>query len=292
MRIASFHSINGMVPMIILTQKHQILKAASHNLYLVTGFVSYYRACTRRIIMRLLIIRHGDPDYEHDSLTEQGRKEAEYLSEELCRQKIDHFYVSPYGRAKDTDSYTLDKMNRTAEELPWLKEFDLRIRRPDSPDRDRILWDWLPQDWTEDQRFYQKDHWFENEYMTPKHPEQEYKYVTEQFDELLKKHGYRRERGYYIVEKSNKDTIAFFCHFGLGCVLLSHLWGVSPMILWHNMCAAPTSITTLVTEERRQGAASFRMLSYGAIPHLNAHNEEPSFAARFCECFDDDTRHD
>ena len=45
MRIASFHSINGMVPMIILTQKHQILKAASHNLYLVTGFVSYYRIC-------------------------------------------------------------------------------------------------------------------------------------------------------------------------------------------------------------------------------------------------------
>ena len=33
--------------------------------------------------MELLIIRHGDPDYTIDSLTEKGWKEAEYLSEKL-----------------------------------------------------------------------------------------------------------------------------------------------------------------------------------------------------------------
>ena len=31
--------------------------------------------------MKLFIIRHGDPDYEHDSLTPTGRMEAEALSE-------------------------------------------------------------------------------------------------------------------------------------------------------------------------------------------------------------------
>ena len=30
--------------------------------------------------MDLIIIRHGDPDYEHDTLTERGWKEAEILS--------------------------------------------------------------------------------------------------------------------------------------------------------------------------------------------------------------------
>ncbi len=29
--------------------------------------------------MRILMIRHGDPDYEHDSLTETGKKEAALL---------------------------------------------------------------------------------------------------------------------------------------------------------------------------------------------------------------------
>ena len=31
--------------------------------------------------MKLMIIRHGDPDYVHDSLTEKGWREAELLSE-------------------------------------------------------------------------------------------------------------------------------------------------------------------------------------------------------------------
>ena len=31
--------------------------------------------------MRLLIIRHGDPDYEHDTLTEAGRLEVQLLAE-------------------------------------------------------------------------------------------------------------------------------------------------------------------------------------------------------------------
>ena len=34
--------------------------------------------------MKILIIRHGDPDYSIDSLTEKGWKEAEYLSEKIA----------------------------------------------------------------------------------------------------------------------------------------------------------------------------------------------------------------
>lgn len=32
--------------------------------------------------MKLLIVRHGDPDYSIDSLTPKGWKEAEYLVRE------------------------------------------------------------------------------------------------------------------------------------------------------------------------------------------------------------------
>lgn len=64
------------------------------------------------------------------------------------------------------------------------------------------------------------------------------------------------------------------------------------MILWHNFAALPSSVTTIVTEERRKGKAQFRCLGFGDIAHLYAGDEEPSFAVRFCECFDDETRHD
>lgn len=123
--------------------------------------------------------------------------------------------------------------------------------------------------------------------------EREYNRVTAHFDDLLTELGYHREGKCYRVEKSNNDTYVFFCHFGLECVLLSRLLNVSPMILWHGMCAAPTSVTTVVTEERREGIASFRMLSFGDISHLYANDEPPAFAARFCESFSNvGERHD
>ena len=73
--------------------------------------------------MNLVIIRHGDPDYEHDTLTEQGWKEAEILSHRMEKMNIRDFYVSPLGRAQDTASCTLKRMNRTATTFDWLQEF-------------------------------------------------------------------------------------------------------------------------------------------------------------------------
>ena len=242
--------------------------------------------------MRLLIVRHGDPDYSIDSLTEKGWKEVEYLSERLSKLDVKDFYVSPLGRAKDTASLTLKKMNRTAVECDWLQEFDVLINRPDVSDRQKRVWDWLPQDWTQDERFYQYDRWFENEAMQEANMKYYYDQVTGKFDKILAEHGYVRDGHYYRVEKANNDTLVFFCHFGLGCVLVSHLLSMSPMVLWHNMCAAPSSVTTLTSEERRKGIASFRMNSYGDISHLYAYDEPPAFAARFCECYDNDERHD
>ena len=248
--------------------------------------------------MKILIIRHGDPDYKKDSLTEKGWCEAECLAEMLARNLMasgldgkTYFYMSPYGRAQDTASLTLQKLGRTAEVLPWLKEFDVLIDRPDDLTKKRVPWDWPPEDWMADPRFYLEDQWFENERMAAGNVGEEYLKVTEQFDEFLTQHGYRREGGYYRAERSNHDTIVLFCHFGLEGVLLSHLLGVSPVPIWHGFCAQPSSVTTVVTEERREGIAAFRILSFGETTHLYMKGEEPSFAARFCECFEDDTRH-
>ena len=99
--------------------------------------------------MKLVIVRHGDPDYTIDSLTEKGWREARYLAQKLSKLEIKDFYVSPLGRAKDTASCTLKKMNRTATECDWLQEYDELIGRPDEADYKIITWDWLPQDWTD-----------------------------------------------------------------------------------------------------------------------------------------------
>ena len=63
--------------------------------------------------MKLLIIRHGDPDYSIDSLTPIGWKEAELLADRMAKLDVKAFYVSPLGRAQDTASLTLKKMGRS-----------------------------------------------------------------------------------------------------------------------------------------------------------------------------------
>ena len=237
--------------------------------------------------MKLLLIRHGEPDYSIDSLTPKGWREAEYLSEKLVKMDLTDIYVSTMGRAKDTAAPTLQKLNREAVECEWLREFvKVQIHRPDAEKgKTQIAWDWMPGDWTKDARLFSKDHWQENEIMKEGNAKAEYDRVTGCFDKLLAEHGYVRDGAVYRAEKSNCDTLVFFCHFGVIGVLLSHLLNTSPMIIWQGACALPTSVTTLVTEERQQGTAIFRMLSFGDTSHLYVKGEEPSFAARFCECY-------
>lgn len=241
--------------------------------------------------MRILIVRHGDPDYARDSLTKTGWHEAELLSGWMKKQEISAFYVSPLGRAQDTASLTLQKLNRTAETLEWLQEFTPRIRRPDQKLHRSVAWDWLPEDWTGDERFYDPQHWHENPVFQEAHVREAYERVCTGFDRLLAEYGYEREGRLYHTEKGCHDTICLFCHFGLEMVLISHLLGISPMPLWHGFCAAPTSVTEIYTEERRKGTVSFRVSSFGSVTHLTTAGEKPSFAARYAECWEDPEQH-
>ena len=157
--------------------------------------------------MKLLFIRHGDPDYTIDSLTEKGWKEAEFLSEKIAALDVRDFYVSPLGRAKDTASCTLKKTGRTATECKWLREFDVKIKRPDMNGEKIIPWDWLPQDWTKIENFYSFDRWWDNDILREGKMKEEYDWVTQNFDKVLAEHGYVREGHYYRAEKANEDTL-------------------------------------------------------------------------------------
>ena len=77
--------------------------------------------------MRILFIRHGDPDYINDTLTKKGHREAKLLAERAADLNLGSCYVSPLGRAKDTAQYCLDKVGKTAQTVEWLREFPARI---------------------------------------------------------------------------------------------------------------------------------------------------------------------
>ena len=242
--------------------------------------------------MRILIIRHGDPDYEYDCLTEKGKKEAALLANKLKKEKIDAFYTSPLGRAKQTCETVARAMDREREIVvkDWLQEFNHPVLLPSGRERN-IPWDMYPEEWIKEPKMYDYNAWLDQDFYRAANMEQYYKAVTDSLDELLAKHGYVRDGKAYRVEKANRDTIALFCHFGLEAVLLSRLCNISPVPIWHHFVALTSSVTTLYTEERQQGQAVFRCCGFGDIGHLYAGGEAPSFSARFCETFDSDERH-
>ena len=44
--------------------------------------------------MRIIFIRHAEPDYEHNTLTPRGFREAELLSDRVPHWKVERFIPS------------------------------------------------------------------------------------------------------------------------------------------------------------------------------------------------------
>lgn len=242
--------------------------------------------------MKLLIIRHGDPDYAHDTLTEKGRREAELLKDRLVQHPITAVYCSPLGRARATAAPTLQALGRTAEICDWLREFPGRIVDPETGTDKSCCWDLMPARINGNDALFDRKRWLDTSIYRSGDVAQVYTAVCRELDRLLQKHGYVHEGDVFRVERESTDTLVLFCHFGVECVLLSHLLPVSPVTLWQGFVALPSSVTTLYTEERARGIASFRCAGFGDLSHLYAGAEPPSFQARFCETYSNlDQRH-
>ena len=243
--------------------------------------------------MRIIFIRHGDPNYGKDALTEKGIREAELLSERTVKwNAITDIYCSPYGRAKETASYSLERMNREAVILPWLHEFDYAIDDPVTG-RHGVPWDFMPEYWTEIPEMYGKESWKETEiYRSNPSLVPAYDDVCKNLDELLGTYGYRRYHNYYLTDRTEPQTaqdatIVCFCHLGIILVMLSHLLGISPAVLFHSFYIAPTSVTVLASEERMLGKASFRVQVMGDTGHLRDGDEKVSASGYFTDTFSD-----
>ena len=234
--------------------------------------------------MRIMIIRHGDPDYAKDSLTPEGFRQAECLGERLKNTRMDYIYVSPLGRAKDTARVALEPCGRKAEVKPWLAEFKGHAFDP-YRGIERIPWDLKHEQWYDVPGFLDRDAWAESGHLKGSNVSAVWQETKEGLDALLDAHGYTREGGMYRCENGHDDTLVFFCHFGVGTAMMAHLTGIPLIPLWHGACMLPTSVTVLLTEEREKGLASFRCVTFGDMSHLYVRDRAPTLHAMFPECF-------
>ncbi|MCR5153228.1 MAG: histidine phosphatase family protein [Lachnospiraceae bacterium] len=234
--------------------------------------------------MKLIFIRHAEPDYSIDSLTEKGWKEAELLAKRTAKWDVKDFYCSPLGRAKDTASFTLKHFGREAKIYDWLQEFYYRVEDPYTG-KERVGWDFYPRYFTKERLMYDPDKWVESPIYKNSDMPAKYEEVKSGLDKILLEHGYRRNGRFYSVEQGNEDTLVFFCHLGVQFVMLSHLLGIPAPLLWQGVFVAPSSVTILSTEERVKGEAYFRLKCIGDTSHLYVADEPPSDSGFFMETY-------
>lgn len=214
--------------------------------------------------MRLYIIRHGDPDYTTDTLTAAGQIEAAALGEYMAQVGLDRLYCSPLGRARQTAAPITAHTGLEANILEWTRElpympvveegvsyWDIHghlVRQPE------YLAD--PRQWEAVAKFAEVplDEIFQD--------------VVGKSDEFLALLGYERRNGIYVVRQANTWKVAVVCHAAFGLLWLSHLLAIPLPLMWAGFHLHPTSITTILFDERTPGLAAPRCIGLGETPHL------------------------
>ena len=208
--------------------------------------------------MRLIFIRHAEPDYDHNTLTKRGFLEAQLLSERVPKWTVERYYVSPLARTSLTAEPSLKKVGRTAEVLPWMREFSYGIHDP-LTGAWQVPWDLMPQYWTNDPLLQDKNHYYENNVLQSA-PEYEpaVHALRNGMDALLAEYGYYRKDGYYLTDDAvtngdEEKTLVFFGHLGANFEAIGYLLNIAPPVLKQAVYLAPTSICILNAEKRQHG---------------------------------------
>jgi broad specificity phosphatase PhoE len=93
--------------------------------------------------------------------------------------------------------------------------------------------------------------------------------IQKESDRFFGELGYHRNGRVYDVIRRNTDRIAMFCHGGFGLTWLSLLLNIPTTLVWGGFWLPPSSVTTILFDERRPGFATPRCIGLSDVSHLH-----------------------
>lgn len=231
--------------------------------------------------MLLYIIRHGDPIYDPDSLTELGHKQARALAPRLAPLGFDKIYVSPMIRAKQTAEPTCKALGIEPEIKDFLSENDLFSKMsmmlpPDTPNFEgkpveRLRWCFHQQitNFRTAESYHMTDNWHtlpafsECKTLKPAYDE-----FIKGSDALLSELGYVNEGDHYRITNPKYERVAVFCHQGVGLTWISHMLHLPPHIIWGSFDITHSGISVLEFKNYKNGITLPLCLCLSDTSHL------------------------
>lgn len=174
--------------------------------------------------MKIILIRHGDPNYEKDCLTELGHKQAEFAAQRLLQEGIDEIFSSPLGRAKQTAGYF---SKASGIKKITILDFMHEIRFGTEEDLYNNKWNpWLGVNaLVREGKDLQSPDWREYPVFKDNLATYDADKIGDEADKWLAGLGYTREGLYFrCVDKGNMEkTIAIFCHGGASAAFFARV---------------------------------------------------------------------
>ena len=216
--------------------------------------------------MRLYIIRHADPDYANNTITLNGHREASALAGYLRTLGIDEIYSSPMARARHTAQYSANQLGLPIHIEDWAGELD------------KAWFEELDQSFLDIEKPCYRTHecssglsrWTLDEMAENPVIARNMEVVRQGSDDFLARQGFVRQGALFQSKGKNLKKIAFFTHMGLELAWLAYLLGIPFLSLWDGFFVHPSSITTVLFEERSAGKVVPRCIGLGDISHLVA----------------------
>ena len=174
--------------------------------------------------MRIIFVRHGEPDYEHDCLTERGQVQAEAVAERLRGEGIEEIFTSPLGRAAETAAVTAEALELPVKTLDYMRELHWGSIDGMPLPRNGHPWDLADllaaEGWDLTDPAWREHPYFSNNVVTA-----EADNVAHKTDEWLLSLGYERRGAYYrcIRPDNMQKTVALFSHGGSSAAAMGHI---------------------------------------------------------------------
>lgn len=174
--------------------------------------------------MRIVFVRHGEPDYAHDCLTEQGKLQAQAAAERLREEGIEEIFSSPLGRAAETAAATAELLKLPVKTLDYMRELHWGSTDGTPLPSDGHPWDLADllagEGWDLTNPGWREHPYFRNNRVT-----ENVDMVAQRTDEWLLSLGYERNGAFYrcVRPDDRQKTVALFSHGGSSAAAMGHI---------------------------------------------------------------------
>ena len=169
--------------------------------------------------MRIIFVRHGEPDYARDCLTDEGRRQAAAAAERLAGEGISEIYASPCGRAMETARYTARRLGLPVVTLDYMHEIAWGGEGVPHGGHPWTLGDCMLAEGFD----FSAGDWRAHPYFRDNVATEYYGRIAPQIDAFLAGFGYRHEGRRFFCAGGADRTVALFSHGGSGACALAHI---------------------------------------------------------------------